>query len=459
MMPWPYWQGRFARRSIASRLLVATLVIVIVGLPVAGSLLSHHYRESATQAFDDRLEALLNVVIAGVAFDRVEQRLVFDRDLGDPRFDQVYSGWYWQMTDGQQHTLTSRSLWDQRLPTHDGNTLIARTVSGPRASSLRQVERDIQLAPLEQPLHISVAAEDQALMNNVRQFQQWLWGGLIGLGGLLLAVLALQIRWGLAPLRRMRANLREVENGEAQQLDTRLPDELASLATTMNAVLARDQRLIERGRHAAGNLAHALKTPLSVMRLLARQAPAEQQSAWEAELTRIDNAVRHHLARASAAGEGGRVAPIALNEALAPLVTGLARLAQRRGIHLQHTLQRDMQAHMDTQDAQEIVGNILDNALRWAKGEVILTLEARGEHLQLCVSDDGPGMSAADCKSALQRGKRLDEKRSGSGLGLAIVADLVALYRGDMQLERATLGGLAVTITLPVVVVPRPDSR
>lgn len=459
MMPWPYWQGRIARRSIASRLLVATLVIVIVGLPLAGFLLSHHYRESATQAFDDRLEALLNVVIAGVAFDRVEQRLIFDRDLGDPRFDQVYSGWYWQMTDGQQHTLTSRSLWDQRLPTHDGNTLIARTVNGPRASSLRLVERDIQLAPLDQPLHISVAAEDQALMDNVHQFQQWLWGGLAGLGALLLAVLALQIRWGLAPLRRMRANLLEVENGEAQQLDTRLPDELAGLASTMNAVLARDQRLIERGRHAAGNLAHALKTPLSVMRLLARQAPAEQQSAWEAELTRIDSAVRHHLARASAAGEGGRVAPVSLNEALAPLINGLARLAQRRDIHLEHTLPRDMQAHMDAQDAQEIVGNILDNALRWAKGEVILTLEAHGEHLQLCVSDDGPGMSPADCQAALQRGKRLDEKRSGSGLGLSIVADLVALYRGDMQLERAALGGLAVTITLPVVVIRRPDRR
>lgn len=459
MRPWQYWQGRLARRSIASRLLVASLMIVILGLPVAGLLLSHHYRESATQAFDERLEALLNVVIAGVAFDRIEQRLDFNRDLGDPRFDQVFSGWYWQMTDGQQHTLTSRSLWDQRLPTHADDALSARTVNGPRASSLRLVERDIQLAPLKQPLHVSVAALNQPLVDNVRQFQRWLWGGLVGLGALLLAVLALQIRWGLAPLRRMRANLREVENGEAQQLDTRLPDELASLATTMNAVLVRDQRLIERGRHAAGNLAHALKTPLSVLRLLARQAPAEQQSAWEAELTRIDSAVRHHLARASAAGEGGRVAPVSLNEALAPLISGLARLAQRRDIHLQYTLQGDMQAHMDTQDAQEIVGNILDNALRWARGDVVLTLEIQGQNLQLCISDDGPGMSAADCQSALQRGKRLDEKQSGSGLGLAIVADLVALYRGDMQLQRASLGGLAVTITLPVVVIRRPDSR
>lgn len=451
MMPWRYWRGRFARRSMASRLLVATLVMVIIGLPIAGLLLSHHYRASATDAFDERLEALLNVVIAGVAFDRIDQRLTFDRDLGDPRFDQVFSGWYWQITDDDQHTITSRSLWDQRLPVHDDQALTARSVDGPRASSLRLVERDIQLAPLEQPLHVSVAAQDQALVDNVRQFQQWLWAGLAGLGALLMLVLALQIRWGLAPLRRMRANLRDVEHGRAQQLNTQLPEELASLAVTMNAVLVRDQRLIESSRHAAGNLAHALKTPLSVLRLLARQAPTEQQGAWEAELSRIDSAVRHHLARASAAGEGGRVAPVSLNDALDPLITGLARLAQRRNIRLQHSLKPDLQAHIDIQDAQEIVGNILDNALRWAKHEVVLTLETQGPQLQLSVSDDGPGMTAEDCQAALQRGKRLDEQRSGSGLGLSIVADLVALYHGDMQLQRAATGGLAVIITLPVM--------
>ena len=451
MLPWRHWRGRFARRSMASRLLMATLAMVVIGLPIAGLLLSHHYRASATDAFDERLEALLNVVIAGVAFDRIDQRLTFDRDLGDPRFDQVFSGWYWQITDDDQHAITSRSLWDQRLPVHDDQALTARSVDGPRASSLRLVERDIQLAPLEQPLHVSIAAQDQALVDNVRQFQQWLWAGLVGLGALLMLVLALQIHWGLAPLRRMRANLRDVEHGRAQQLNTQLPDELASLARTMNAVLDRDQRLIERGRHAAGNLAHALKTPLSVLRLLARQAPADQQSAWEAELSRIDSAVRHHLARASAAGEGGRVAPVSLNDALDPLIAGLARLAQRRGIRLQHSLQPDLQAHIDTQDAQEIVGNILDNALRWAEHDVILTLEAQGQQLRLSISDDGPGMTAEDCQAALERGKRLDEQRSGSGLGLSIVADLVALYHGDMQLQRAAAGGLAVIITLPVM--------
>jgi len=327
----------------------------------------------------------------------------------------------------------------------------ARTLPGPRGQQLRVVERDIYLAPLETPLHVSVAARDDDLREDIQEFQQMLWLGLLGLGALLLGVLALQVRWGLAPLRRMNANLREVEQGRTEQLETRLPDELATLAKSMNAVLARDQRLIERGRHTAGNLAHALKTPISVMRLLAKQLPSESRSAWEAELSRIDSAVRHHLARASAAGEGVRFAPVALQGTLAPLITGLARLAQRRHITLRQTVDSGVRVHMDGQDLQEMVGNLLDNALRWGKSDVHIRLQAQSEMLLLVVSDDGPGMTPQECQAAVQRGKRLDEQRSGSGLGLAIVTDLVTLYHGQMRLQRAESGGLEVVIELPVV--------
>ncbi|MFJ5538331.1 sensor histidine kinase [Vreelandella titanicae] len=449
---WPeLWVRRWAKRSISLRLLLAVLVMIGLALPVAGTLLSHHYRASATQAFDERLGATLNVIMAGVTYDRIEQQLVHDRALGDPRFDNVYSGWYWQITDGEQHTLASRSLWDQRLPVIDSDTLSARSIPGPRGQSLRVVERDIYLAPLETPLHISVAARDDVLARDIGEFQRLLWGGLVGLGVLLLGVLALQVRWGLAPLRRMHANLHEVEQGRAEQLDTRLPDELATLAASMNAVLARDQRLIERGRHTAGNLAHALKTPLSVMRLQLRQLPEANRAAWEVELERVDSAVRHHLARASAAGEGVRFAPIDLHATLAPLLNGLSRLAQRRGIELRQTWAGEIKVHMDGQDIQELVGNLMDNALRWAHSDVQLQLKSDEQKLTLTVSDDGPGMNEAECQQAVQRGKRLDEQRSGSGLGLAIVTDLVALYSGQLHLSRASTGGLKVVVELPVV--------
>ena len=445
------WSQRWASRSINLRLLLAVLLMVLLALPVAGWLLAHHYRTAAVNAFDERLEATLNVVIAGVTYDPLAGQLNYERALGDPRFDHVYSGCYWQITDDANHSVTSRSLWDQRLPVLESERVTARTLPGPRGQQLRVVERDIYLAPLETPLHVSVAARDDDLREDIQEFQQMLWLGLLGLGALLLGVLALQVRWGLAPLRRMNANLREVEQGRTEQLETRLPDELATLAKSMNAVLARDQRLIERGRHTAGNLAHALKTPISVMRLLAKQLPSESRSAWEAELSRIDSAVRHHLARASAAGEGVRFAPVALQGTLAPLITGLARLAQRRHITLRQTVDSGVRVHMDGQDLQEMVGNLLDNALRWGKSDVHIRLQAQSEMLLLVVSDDGPGMTPQECQAAVQRGKRLDEQRSGSGLGLAIVTDLVTLYHGQMRLQRAESGGLEVVIELPVV--------
>jgi len=445
------WSQRWASRSINLRLLLAVLLMVLLALPVAGWLLAHHYRTAAVNAFDERLEATLNVVIAGVTYDPLAGQLNYERALGDPRFDHVYSGWYWQITDDANHSVTSRSLWDQRLPVLESERVTARTLPGPRGQQLRVVERDIYLAPLEAPLHVSVAARDDDLREDIQEFQQMLWLGLLGLGALLLGVLALQVRWGLAPLRRMNANLREVEQGRAEQLETRLPDELATLAKSMNAVLARDQRLIERGRHTAGNLAHALKTPISVMRLLAKQLPGESRDTWEAELSRIDSAVRHHLARASAAGEGVRFAPVALQGTLAPLITGLARLAQRRHITLRQTVDSGVRVHMDGQDLQEMVGNLLDNALRWGKSDVHIRLQAQSEMLLLVVSDDGPGMTPQECQAAVQRGRRLDEQRSGSGLGLAIVTDLVTLYHGQMRLQRAESGGLEVVIELPVV--------
>lgn len=442
---------RWARRSIATRLLLAALVIIALALPLAGAWLSHYYRASAVAAFDERLKATLNVVIAGVSVDPQSRELRYRSALGDARFDQVFSGWYWQVTDQEAHQLASRSLWDQRLPVTDNRQVSARSVTGPRAQPLRVVERDIYLAPLSAPLHVSVAADETTLRDDIQRFQGLLWLGMLALGALLLGVLALQVRFGLAPLRRMNANLRKVEKGTASRMDTRLPEELATLAGSMNAVLARDQRLIERGRHTAGNLAHALKTPLSVMRLQLKQLPPESAERLGVELARIDAAVRHHLARASAAGEGLALSPIALDATLAGLLEGLTRLAARRGITLSQRWQARPRVRMDAQDVQEVIGNLLDNAIRWASGEVTLCAEVHGETLTLRVSDDGPGLDEEQCQAALARGARLDEQRSESGLGLAIVADLVALYRGEMALSRAAAGGLEVCLTLPVV--------
>ncbi|RTR06323.1 sensor histidine kinase [Halomonas nitroreducens] len=438
-----------ATAPIAVRLLAAALVIMLISLPLAGVGLAHHFRASATAAFDERLESLLNVVVARLTYDSSTQRLKHDAALGDPRFDQVFSGWYWQVSDGADIRLTSRSLWDQRLPIRAHDTVVTRDLLGPRGTALRIIERDIHLAPLDTPLHVSVAITREELNAALDDFTTRLSASLIGVGVLLLLTLALQVHWGLAPLRRLQADLNAVENGTREMLDTRLPAELARLAGAINGVLARDQRLMERARHAAGNLAHALKTPVSVLSTLAEGFDDPARRRVKAEVARIDEAVRHHLARASAAGATGLNRRVAVAGTLAPVLDGLGRLAARRSITLDSDLPEGLCMHLDPQDLQELVGNLLENALHWARSRVLVSGGSDPYGTWLTIEDDGPGMSTDERRQSLSRGARLDELQPGSGLGLAIVNELVSLYGGRLRLEASPRGGLAAHVWLP----------
>lgn len=444
------WAERLRHLPIATRMLVSALILVVLVLPAAGALLSWNFREAVNTAFNERLESLLNVVIAGVSYDVRQNALVTNRQLGDSRFDRVFSGWYWQVSDGGERVLTSRSLWDQRLAVSHEPGMVFRTVTGPRNRPLRLLERDIRLPSFDHVLHVQVAADLAEVEAQIARFQTLLWLSLVTLGGLLIVLIGLQIRWGLAPLRRIEQSLRAVEQGRQPSVETDLPRELAKLAETINTVLDRDQRLIERGRSAAGNLAHALKTPVAVLTTLAEQLPGNQQVAMQAELKRLDDAVRHHLARASAAG------PVALGSeqevaaVLEPVIEGIRRLSGRRNLEFQSVLQPGIRVRIDAQDLQEIVGNLLENAINWTNSSIRLTGEVEGDWLLLCVTDDGPGMSPEKREEALSRGGRLDEARSGSGLGLAIVTELVSLYGGKLRLDDSSEGGLHAEMALPL---------
>ena len=437
------------RWGIATRMMVSALVLILLVLPVAGGLLAWNFREAVNTSFNNRLDSLLNVVIAGVAYDLPNDALVLERQLGDPRFERVFSGWYWQATDGAERVITSRSLWDQRLPVVEGSQVVYRQSAGPGGQTLRVAARTIQIPNLPDPLHVSVAADLTEVRAEVARFHRLLAVSLATLGVLLLILIGLQIRWGLDPMRRVEKSLKSVEAGRQNSLATDLPEELARLARAINLVLERDQTLIERGRSAAGNLAHALKTPLSVLGTLSEQLPASQQQAFRAELQRLNAAVRHHLARASAAGPVGLGRKTDLAEALTPVFAALEGLASRRGVQFEKNLGLAGPVRYEQQDIQEIVGNLLENAVNWAEKRVELVLEQSLESLSIVVEDDGPGMSETQCAEALSRGARLDEERSGSGLGLSIVHDLVRIYGGTLTLTRSGLGGLRVSVELP----------
>lgn len=455
-----------ASRSLRLRLLAATLVTLAIAL--AGAYLWLHllFRDHVLRQFDGALTQQLDQLTARLAFDAQGQPQIDPRSLSDPRWVKPYSGLYWQIDrlsdDGQTRrgVARSRSLWDTQLalqadPLPDGG-LHLHEAPGPQGHALRVAERSIQV--VEQPQarwRLMVAADMRDVVAATREFEGVLAASL-GALGLLLAVAALaQVAVGLAPLRALQHALQRVRQGRASRLEGRFPSELQPLADDFNGVLDRNAQIVERARTQAGNLAHALKTPLAVLGNAAKQAPATDLASLVVEQVQV--AQRHiqwHLARSRAAATQhlpGQRTP------LAPLVESLLRVMDK--VHAQRhldlsadTMPSDWAFAGEAQDLQEMLGNLLDNACRHARAAVRVQALREGRWLHVAVDDDGPGIAPAQREAALRRGVRLDEATPGSGLGLAIVTELADLYGGLLELQASESGGLRARLTLPAAV-------
>jgi signal transduction histidine kinase len=271
--------------------------------------------------------------------------------------------------------------------------------------------------------------------------------------GVLLALAALgQVAVGLAPLTTMQQALQRVREGRQHRLEGRFPNELQPLIDEFNGVLDRNAEVVDRARAQAGNLAHALKTPLAILRQAARTTEPSGFSALVVEQVQVAERQMHwHLARARAAATQGVPGQrTAIGPVLASLLRAMDKLHADRHLDLgAEAVAPDLAFAGEEQDLQEMLGNLLDNACHNARGEVTVKAQRAGRSLRITVDDDGPGIAPEQRAAVLQRGVRLDENRDGSGLGLAIVVDLAQLYGGDVTLDRADAGGLRVTLSLP----------
>jgi signal transduction histidine kinase len=460
------------RDSLRVRLLAGTLVWIVVALVAAGWGLGSLFRDHVAAQFHAELKTHLDQLAASLVLNAGGDPAL-SRPLSDPRLTKPYSGLYWQIdriaatpaAAAASGLLRSRSLWDGRIEVPrdalaDGEIHTHR-VPGPRGSTLRAVER--MVLPEGQPgrpLRLVVAADERWMIEPVERFDGVLWLSLAILGAGLLIAALVQIAVGLAPLGRMRRELAAVRSGSARRLAGPFPLEVKPLAEELNAVLARNAEIVERARTRAGNLAHALKTPLSVL----VNAATESQDAREKELARLvidqveaaKKQVDYHLARARASAL--RVPGV--RTPVAAVAEGVARLM--RSVHAERALEIVVEpmAHAcifrgEEQDLQEMLGNLLDNACKWAKQRVTLSASAAGDRLAIVVDDDGPGLAAEQRHRVLRRGARADEQAPGYGLGLAIVDDLARLYGGHIALAESPRGGLRVTLRLPAA-APHP---
>jgi signal transduction histidine kinase len=273
-------------------------------------------------------------------------------------------------------------------------------------------------------------------------------------GLLLLVVGFMQVRGGLSTFQQLRARLAAVRGGQARKVDGEYPPEVQPLVTELNALIEHHDQLVRRAQAKAGDLAHGLKTPLAVLMHEAERAEADGQTeigqTIAQQVDRMRRQVDSHLAQARAAGTGGALgARCAVADSAEALARTLQRLHAGRGLSLDMRVPSDHVVRVARQDLDEMLGNLLDNACKWARTRVSVTSTVEPSTVRIAVDDDGPGIEASQREQVLQRGVRADETAPGSGLGLAIVRDLVDLYGGAIALDRSPEGGLRAALTLP----------
>ncbi|MGF6432053.1 MULTISPECIES: sensor histidine kinase [Bradyrhizobium] len=454
--------------SLATRLFVSATAWVVVILAITGVILSSVYRDATERAFDRRLNLYLRTLIAEVATPDEPADRQF-QSLGEPLFDLPLSGWYWQITrtDTEKgETRASRSLWDKKLPKLEehGAELTAAGVrlgyvDGPEGQSLRVVERPVDLGA-DGKFLVSVAGDATEIFDETRSFDYYLGGTFAALGIVLLLTTIFQVRYGLAPLKRISDAIADIRSGRAERLEGRFPVEIAPLARETNALIDANREIVERSRTHVGNLAHAIKTPLSVIvnEAAAHTAdPFASKVLEQADLMR--DQVAHHLERARIAARATIVSTIT---DVAPVIEALRRTMEKihrdRDLSIEAKADPAAQFRGERQDLEEMVGNLVDNACKWAASQVFVEVtvvppeaSGAGPRLRIVVDDDGRGLSEAERAQVSRRGQRLDESKPGSGLGLSIVTDLAGLYGGNLTLNNAPIGGLRAELVLPAV--------
>lgn len=453
--------------SLAFRLIASAAVVSIVILVAAGILLSTLFQTALERNFDARLRAVLDGLLATVELDR-DGRLKLTETLADSRFSLPLSGWYWQVSstgEGARQVLTSDSLLEQRL------TLPDDVLSGPDVHGvshfflgdedghqLRALEQKYELFGSRKVFSFTVAGNYDELKAEVHAFTQTLVTVLVVLGLGLVAAIFVQVQFGLWPIRHLQRRISAIRDGRADRIDGHYPVEIDTVAREIDALIQSNTEVVERARTQVGNLAHALKTPLSVLANEAAATPGPLAGTVLAQMQVMRDQVNLYLDRARRAA---RAQTLGAATDVKPVVEAIARTLQRinagRDIAVEIDCADGTRFRGEQQDLEEMVGNLLDNAFKWAEGRVEVRVCESGDKagrrawLTLIVGDDGPGLPSGRRHEALKRGHRLDETKPGSGLGLSIVSETAGMYEGGIVLDRSPLGGLQVTLRLPAV--------
>jgi signal transduction histidine kinase len=441
--------------SIAASLFWLSAGWLILALFATAFLLTELYSRALDSSLTDTLEFHLETLVGETleASNATSDSIV----IGDPRFERPGSGWYWAIRtdDGKLENLSS-SLVGTVLPELTGPFDATRTRTGVATDGfgtrMRVIEREITL--YSNNLHIVVTGSLDEIFELVDDFRGQAFIVLGAVGVMLAIMSAIVARFALRPIGRLRRAVEMVREGEAQSVVGTFPTEIAPLAEEVNQLLLSNAGIIERARNQVGNLAHGLKTPLAVLRNEAASSKTPLAKVVKSETDKMATMVASYLDKARIAA---RTTIVGKKADPTIVVSRLARVMGK--IHPNTTVAfRRPDASLpwfrgDESDLEEMAGNLLDNACKWAKGQVAVSMMAERTDatrtLLIRIEDNGPGLTDEEATKVLRRGVRLDEKTPGSGLGLDIVKELVDVYGGSLQLKRSALGGLLVELRLP----------
>lgn len=438
--------------SLSRRMIFIASAWILLLLAGGGFALDRVLTGAITRNFDDQLDYLLTSMIVSAEIDS-QGEVIFNRELADQRFFEPYSGLYWQVSGKGFRPYPSRSLWDRvlRVHAHAPNGSVHTYDSNEFADEkLRVAERDVKLPRSNTWWRFQIAQSRAMLDAQIAALRQTLVRSFLLLGLGLIVMAALQTWYGLLPLKKLRRDLAAMRGGTSPRIEGPLPGEVAPMVEELNGLIQHNERQAEEARRHAGNLAHALKTPLTVIMNAAAAGSDDLPETVVREARTMRRQIDHHLARARAVGRRGSAHSRA---EVWPSIEAVERAVARLYRHVRIDIdgRKDLSAHIERQDLDDLLGNLVENAAKYGGGSVFITVGATAGFVEIMVEDDGTGIPEADRVRIFDRGVRLDSGKPGTGLGLAIVRDVAEIYEGTVSLEESEdLGGLLVRLRLPM---------
>lgn len=440
------------RRSLTARIILLSIFWITIALLATAILLGRLYRVHIEEHYDAHVFTHVEELVAAIETSPEGERRLHSEPT-DPRFHLLNSGWYWEVLIAGELMEKSPSLGDQQLDLTGLNLIEShgvQTIYGPDQQQLRA-----QLINTTYPHDIGsltflATAPVMQITDDVHEFVFHIFINFLVLGiGLSIAVVV-QVRVALRPLKAIRSAISDVQAGITQRLPQDFPSDVQPLVNELNFLLDHNELLLKRARNQLGDLAHAVKNPLTVIRNEARSMESKQGQLILDQSHVMAGSIDHYLSRARIYGKKDAIGyRTSVEPVIDDLIYAVQHIYQDRGIEFQLSLLGEHWFRGEAQDLEEMAGNLIDNACKWAKSQVVVQCVTEQDRLVLVIEDDGPGIAEEDIEDAMQRGRKLDESYAGHGHGLSIVKNIADLYGGTLKLGKSPLGGLRAELDLP----------